>query len=76
MKKERLTVVLNPEIRKMVKMRAVEKDTSVSEIVEEYLVKMLEKEELEEDIALTKFAEEREKTFSKDESIAHDEVWR
>ena len=76
MKKERLTVVLNPEIRKMVKLRAVEKDTSVSEIVEEYLWKMLEKEELEEDIILTKFAEEREKTFSKDESIAHDEVWR
>jgi len=75
MKKERLTVVLDPVIRKMVKIKAVERDISVSEVVEEYLKIILEREEFEEDIALTKFAEEREKTFSKDESKTHNEVW-
>ena len=45
------------------------------EIVEEYLSSMIEKEELEEDIALIKFAEEREKTFMEKESLTHDEVW-
>jgi len=75
MKKERLTVVLDPEIRKKVKITAAEKDVSVSEVVEGYLKSMIEREELKEDIALTKFAEEREKTFSEDESLTHDEVW-
>jgi hypothetical protein len=62
MKKERLTVVLNPELRKRLKIKAAERDVTVSEVVEGYLKNMLEKEELEEDIALSKFAEEREKT--------------
>ncbi|MBU4352482.1 MAG: toxin-antitoxin system, antitoxin component [Nanoarchaeota archaeon] len=75
MKKKRLTVVLDPEIRRKVKITAVERDVSVSEVVEEYLGKMIEREELEEDIALTKFAEEREKSFSEDKSLTHDEVW-
>jgi plasmid stability protein len=76
MDKERLTVVLDPEIRKKIKIKAAEKDVTVSEIVEKYLRNMLEKEELEEDEALIKFAKGREKTFSKKESLSHDEVWR
>ena len=35
MKKERLTVVLDPVIRKMVKIKAVERNISVYEVVEE-----------------------------------------
>ena len=31
--------------------------------------------EIREDIALTSYAEEREKTFRKSKSIKHDEVW-
>ena len=57
MNKERLTVVLNPEIRRKIKIKAAEKDVTVSEIVEEYLKNMLEKEDLEEDRALIEFAE-------------------
>ena len=75
MKKEILTIVLNSDIRKRIKIKASERDVSVSEIVEEYLSNMIEKEELEEDIALIKFAEEREKTFNKKESLIHDEFW-
>jgi hypothetical protein len=75
MKKERLTVVLDPEIRKRIKVKAAERDVLVSEVVEGYLRNMMEKEELEEDIALTKFAEEREKTFSEKEFLTHDGVW-
>ena len=75
MKKERLTVVLNPELRKRLKIKAAERDVTVSEVVEGYLKNMLEKEELEEDIALSKFAEEREKTYTGQESLTHDDVW-
>ena len=76
MNKERLTVVLDPEIRRKIKIKAAEKDVTVSEIVEEYLKNMLEKEDLEEDKALIEFAEGREKTYSKKESQSHDEIWR
>ena len=48
----------------------------MSEIVEKYLKNMLEKEDLEEDKALIKFAEGRKKTYSKKESLSHDEIWR
>jgi hypothetical protein len=75
MQKERLTVVLKPELRRRIKIKAAERDLTVSEVVQEYLESMLEKEEIEEDIALSKFAEEREKTFTKTESLTHDEVW-
>ena len=73
--KGKIAVVLDPEVRKKVKIKAVERDVPVSEVVEECLRKMIEREELEEDIALTKFAEEREKSFSEKESLTHDEVW-
>ncbi len=46
MNKERLTVVLDPEIRRKIKIKAAEKDVTVSEIVEKYLKNMLEKEDL------------------------------
>jgi hypothetical protein len=75
MKKERLTIVLNPELRKRIKIKAAERDVTVSEIVEGYLSNMLEKEELEEDIALSKFAEEREKTYIMKESLTHEDTW-
>lgn len=58
-----------------IKIKAVERDISVSEIVEEYIRNMIEKEDLEEDTALTKFAEEREKKFNEKDSLTHEEVW-
>ncbi len=76
MKKERLTVVLKPELRKRIKIKAAERDVTVSEVVEEYLENMLEKEEVEEDMALSKFAEDRVKSYTGQESLTHDEVWR
>ncbi|MBM3710158.1 MAG: hypothetical protein FJW61_07050 [Actinobacteria bacterium] len=76
MSKERLTVVLDPEIRKKIKIKAIEKNITVSEVVEECVRGVIEKEELEEDIALTKFAEERGKTFTQKESLTHKEIWR
>jgi len=76
MNKERLTVVLDPEVRKKIKIKAIERNMTVSEVVEEYVREIIEKEELDEDIALTKFAEEREKTFTQKESLTHEEIWR
>lgn len=32
--------------------------------------------EINEDILLADFAEEREKTFEKQKSLSHDEVWK
>jgi predicted transcriptional regulator len=75
MKKERLTIVLDPEIRRKIKIRAAEKDSTVSEIVENYIRDLLEKEELAEDKALYKLAVEREKTYSDEQSLEHDQVW-
>lgn len=75
MNKERLTVVLDPEVRKKIKIKAAEKNITVSEIVEQYIKSMLEKEDLKEDIALFKIAGEREKTFNQKKPLSHDEVW-
>ena len=55
MKKERLTVVLDPEVRKKIKIKAIERNITVSEVVEECVRGVIEKEELEEDTALIKF---------------------
>ena len=75
MQKEKLTVVLKPELRRRIKIKAAERDLLVTEIVQEYLESMLEKEEIEEDIALSKFTEGREKTFAETESLTHDDAW-
>jgi predicted transcriptional regulator len=75
MNKERLTIVLDPEIRRRIKIKAAEKDSTVSEIVEKCIKDLLEKEELEEDRALNELAVKREKTYSESQSPGHDEVW-
>jgi predicted transcriptional regulator len=75
MNKERLTIVLDPEIRRRIKIKAAEKDSTVSEIVEKCIKDLLEKEELEEDRALNELAVKREKTYSESQSLEHDEVW-
>jgi hypothetical protein len=75
MNKERLTIVLDPEIRRKIKIKAVEKDSTVSEIVENYIKDLLQKEEIAEDKVLYKLAVEREKTYSEDQSLEHDEIW-
>ena len=76
MKKERLTIVLDPEIRRKIKIKAAEKDSTVSEIVENCIKDLLEKEEMAEDRALNKLAVKRENTYSESQSLEHDEVWK
>jgi len=76
MNKERLTVVLDPEIRKKIKIKAIERNITVSEVVEECIRGVIERDDFEEDAALIKFAQVREKTFKQEESLSHDEVWR
>lgn len=67
--------MLDPEIRRRIKIKAAEKDSTVSEIVEKCIKDLLEKEELEEDRALNELAIKREKTYSESQSLEHNEVW-
>ena len=52
---------------------AKEKGVSISMFTRELIKEALE---INEDILLADFAEEREKTFEKQKSLSHDEVWK
>lgn len=71
-KNPRINVVLEKPlydaIERFAKREGVSLSLKVRDLVKEAL-------EIEEDIALSQFAEEREKTFSKKKSLKHDEVW-
>ncbi len=71
-KKPRINVVLDQYIYECVDQLAKKDKVSMSLKVRDLVKEALE---LEEDIALSSFAEEREKTFSKAKSLKHDEVW-
>ena len=71
-KNPRIIVVLEKPlydaITRFAKKEGVSLSLKVRDLVKEAL-------EIEEDIALAHFAEEREKTFRKKKSLKHDEVW-
>lgn len=71
-KNPRINVVLEKPLYDVIERFAKREGVSLSLKVRDLVKEALE---IEEDIALTQFAEEREKTFSKKKSLKHDEVW-
>ena len=71
-KNPRINVVLEKplytRIERLAKRDGISLSLKVRDLVKEAL-------EIEEDIALSSFAEERERTFSKAKALNHDEVW-
>jgi len=71
-KNPRINVVLEKPLYDAIERFAKKEGVSLSLKVRDLVKEALE---IEEDIALAHFAEEREKTFSKKKSLKHDEVW-
>lgn len=71
-KNPRINVVLEEplynSIERLAKKEGVSLSLKVRDLVKEAL-------EIEEDIALSRFAEAREKTFKKAKALRHSEVW-
>ncbi len=68
----RINVVLEKSIYEKVKLLAEKDGTSLSAKVRDLLLEALE---IHEDMALSQFAEERERSWKKDKVLSHEEVW-
>ena len=71
-KNPRINVAVEKSIYSIIETLAKEKGISMSMVTRELIKEALE---IEEDNVLASFAEEREKTFDKDKSLSHEEVW-
>lgn len=71
-KNPRINVVLEKPLYHNVERLAERDGVSLSLKVRDLVKEALE---IEEDIGLAQFAENREKTFSRKKSLKHDEVW-
>ena len=71
-KKPRVNVVLDKNIYNAVKDLSESEDMSMSSTIRDLVKEALE---LREDVALSKFAEKREKTFDRSKALSHKEVW-
>ncbi len=71
-KNPRINIVIEKPIYSIIETLAKEKGVSMSMVTRELIKEALE---IEEDVVLASFAEEREKTFNKDKSLSHEEVW-
>ena len=70
--KPRINIILEEPLYKTVE-KLAERDGMSLSLKDSDLIK--EALEIQEDIALSSFAEEREKTFRKSKALKHDEVW-
>ena len=71
-KNPRINVVLEESIYEKVKLLAEKEGTSLSAKVRELLLEALE---IQEDINLAQLAEDREKSWTKNQALSHGEVW-
>ncbi len=71
-KKPRVNVVLDKGLYKIIKDLSESEEISISSTVRDLIKEAIE---LREDVALSKFADERKKTFEKAKALSHDEVW-
>jgi predicted DNA-binding ribbon-helix-helix protein len=71
-KNPRINVVLEKPLYNTIERLANREGISLSLKVRDLVKEALE---IEEDIALSSFAEKREKTFRKEKSLKHSEVW-
>ena len=70
--KPRINVILEEPLFEAVEQLAERDGVSLSLKVRDLVKDALE---IKEDLVLTSFAQEREKTFRKSKSLKHDEVW-
>jgi hypothetical protein len=70
--KPRINIILEEPLYKTVEKLAKRDGMSLSLKARDLIKEALE---IQEDIALSSFAEEREKTFRKSKTLKHDEVW-
>jgi len=71
-KNPRINVSVEKPIYSIIETLAKEKGVSISMVTRDLIKEALE---IYEDVFLANFAEEREKTFGKDMSLSHEEVW-
>jgi len=71
-KNPRINVVLEKPVYHAIEWLAAREGISLSLKVRDLVREALE---IEEDIALSAFAEKRERTFKKAKALKHDEVW-
>jgi hypothetical protein len=72
-KNPRINVVLEKPLYSTIERLASREGISLSLKVRDLVKEALE---IEEDIALSVFAEKREKTFTKSKALKHNEVWQ
>lgn len=70
--KPRINIVLDDFLYQNVRFLAEKDNISLSAKVRDLLKEALE---IEEDIALSRFAEEREKSWDDSKALTHDDVW-
>jgi len=71
-KNPRINVVLEEPLYEKVKLLAEKEGISLSAKVRDLLTEALE---IQEDIYLAQFAEDREATWNKDKALSHEEIW-
>jgi hypothetical protein len=71
-KNPRINVVLEKPLYNTIERLATKEGISLSLKVRDLVKEALE---IEEDIALSAFAEKRERTFTKSKALKHNEVW-
>jgi len=71
-KNPRINIAVEKSIYSIIKTLAKEKGVSMSMVARELIKEALE---INEDMVLASFAEERENTFDKDKSLSHEEMW-
>ena len=72
-KNPRINVVLDNALYKHVSMLAEKDNLSLSAEVKNLLLEAIE---IHEDVALARFAEEREKTWDDKTALSHEDVWK
>ena len=69
----KVNVSLEKSVYNAIKNLSGKEDISMSSIIRDLIKESLE---LREDVALSRFAETREKTFDKSKALSHQEIWR
>jgi len=72
-KNPRINVAVDKSIYSIIETLAKEKGVSMSMIIRDLIKEALE---VNEDAFLADFAEEREKTLDREETLSHEEVWK
>ena len=71
-KNPRINIVLDNFLYQNVRLLATKDNVSLSAKVRDLLKEALE---IQEDVALSRFAEEREKSWNDSNALTHDDVW-